>query len=71
MVVDCIELLVAKHEGGETTEENWLGIQLLNLEGGCWIATVAAGQSSWKNTVQSSSVSGDSCEDSCHRARVN
>ena len=44
MVVNCIKLLHAKHKGSESAEEDRLGIQLLNLERSCRIATVATRQ---------------------------
>ena len=44
MVVNCIKLLLAKHNGSESTEEDRLGIQMFNFERCCRIATVATRQ---------------------------
>ena len=70
VVIEGSKLNFAEDQGGKAAQEDWEPIELLDFEGGSWVALVASGKAGREDSMEGTGVGADPGKNCCHAARA-
>ena len=71
VVIEGGKLDFAEDKGGKATQKDWKAIELLDFEGGSWVAPVAAGKAGREDSMKGTGVGADPGKDCCPKCDQN